>query len=47
MDEMQIERLKLEINNFLWMNAKATTTLGELEEMALKILEMLTTDKKG
>lgn len=35
------ETLKLEINNLIWMCAPETMTLGEAEEIALKIFEML------
>jgi hypothetical protein len=45
MDEREIESLKPEINNLIWMYAPDSLTLRQAEEMALAILDIIMTGK--
>jgi len=40
--ELDVEQLKLDINNILFMNLHKATTIGQLEKLALGILEETT-----
>ena len=39
--EMILESLKLDINNFLWEKLSSKTTIGEAEDIAIKIYEQI------
>ncbi len=37
-----IEKIKLQINNLIWMHSPKNTTLEEAEDKAIKILDLIT-----